>query len=95
MGSENKNKICTFNNLAYEFLGSCLVSMAYNLNKETNSGMRNYILTLFIVSIWGWKVSSAHFNFAITTGSLFMIPQSIDNKDWKDKFGHYFTTVLA
>lgn len=86
-------KILTFNNIAYEFLGSLLVAIAFNLNHRQGQDLRNYIMTIFIVSIWSWKVSSAHFNFAVTIGSIFA---KTDNKeDFKSKMGDFGITALC
>ena len=44
----------------YEFVGTALLSLTCNL------GFRNVSQTLFIVTLWSWELSAAHFNICVT-----------------------------
>ena len=57
-----KDKVLKFTYLIYEFLGTALITVAYNM------AAKNYAMVLLVVSIWSWNVSAAHFNMAITLG---------------------------
>jgi len=61
--------------LLYEFIGTALIVLTYNIGQVALG------FVIFIVSIWSWEVSSAHFNPAITVAQLFIgDPGSIKGK---------------
>lgn len=53
--------------LAYEFLGTALVTFCYNTSS-------NYSYFLVIPTLWCWDTSLAHFNTALTLGALVQGP---------------------
>ena len=55
-----KEKVLNLKYLLYEFLGTALISVAYNMANKY------YSIVLLVVSIWSWNISAAHFNMAIT-----------------------------
>ena len=58
--------------LLYEFLGTAILTVAYNLSEKT---LLPFVL--FFVSLMAWELSSAHFNIALTIGSLIVEPAKI------------------
>jgi hypothetical protein len=69
-------KVSTY--LLYEFMGTILLSTAYNFNKRNHETMAAFV---FIASVWSWDRSCAHFNYAITLGEA-MFAISDFRTDW-------------
>ena len=69
----DKNKLVFF---AYEFVGMAVLSLCLNM-----SGIGTAVSALMVVSIWSWDVSCAHFNPAVTLGSMLL--SVMESGDWK------------
>ena len=51
--------------LAYEFLGTALLSMSYNF-----FGSQGYYTMYFILALWTWELSATHFSMGTTIGDF-------------------------
>ena len=57
--------------LFFEFLGTVILTVAFNMGKQQNAtGGQIMATTLFVISLVSWEISSAHFNSAVTLGSF-------------------------
>ena len=57
--------------LFFEFLGTCILTVAFNMaGQGLNFSTAIVASTLFIVSLMSWEISTAHFNSALTLGAL-------------------------
>jgi len=57
------NKALSIRFLLYEFIGVTLMTIAYNMSYS-------FVSVVFVVSIWAWDLSAAHFNMAISLGAF-------------------------
>lgn len=69
--AEQEAKVSKVYFCLYEFLGTAVITTAYNL------GIPVY-LSLFLVTLWSWDLSIAHFNFGLTVASCLF-----NTKYWK------------
>lgn len=70
---ENTKKKNTIFFYLHEFLGTAFLCLAYNLGGKIASGdstKGGVSPMLFVVSMWSWDLSCAHFNLAVSLGSL-------------------------
>lgn len=65
---------------AYELIGTALITLSYNLSKVSGAQP-----VLMIISLWSWEISCAHFNAAITLGSLLYHSDQLSFKQSKYK----------
>lgn len=83
---ENLKEKSTLIFFLYEFLGTAILTYAYQI-----SG--NYIYVIFVITFWSWEVSAAHFNTAITIGSF--IYNTKELKDLKANILSLFGIILV
>ncbi len=67
----------------YELLGTAVITTAYNL------GIPVY-LPLFVVTLWAWDMSSAHFNFGLTVAACLF-----NTKYWKQNSLEFAQIALS
>lgn len=70
--------------ILYEFLGTALVTFVTNFSAQSVPGV------MFLVSIWAWELSAAHFNCAITLGSAIL-----DNNPMGSKVKGFLTILFS
>jgi glycerol uptake facilitator-like aquaporin len=75
----DKNKLRFF---AYEFIGTAIVTFGANMGAN-----------LYLVVLWlCWEVSAAHFNMALSLGSLML---TVSDKDWTKHLTNYIFIALV
>jgi len=75
----DKNKLRFF---AYEFIGTAIVTFGANM------GANLYLIVLWLC----WEVSAAHFNMALSLGSLML---SFSDNDWTKHLTNYVFIALV
>ena len=77
---KDKNKLKFF---AYEFFGSALIAYFFNITKSLSS-------MLYIATLVSWEVSAAHFNNALSIGTLFF-----NHTDFKENIIPYLILTIV
>ena len=62
----NKDTVINVKYLLYEFMGTALICIAYNMCNKV------YGPVWAIVVLWSWNLSAGHFNMSLTLGQLAM-----------------------
>jgi len=75
----DKNKLRFF---AYEFIGSAIVTFGANM------GSNLYLIVLWLC----WEVSAAHFNMALSLGSLVL---NLNDKEWTKHMTDYIFIAVV
>ena len=84
--SANSNKNIVF---FYEFLGTCLLVYAINLQCGELFGVTGIAFMLFAMLLIGGPITGAHFNPAVTLGVY------MSNQFWKDDFMMFLLMTSA
>jgi hypothetical protein len=80
-----KEKVLTPRYLAYEFLGTTLLTLSYNMTKS-------YETVVLVASIWAWNHSAAHFNMALTVGEMILLTTTFEK--FKNLIGPFFLLIF-
>ena len=64
---------------AYELIGTSILTLAYNLSSLSGGQP-----VLLVISLWSWEISCAHFNVAVTLGSLLFHSDLLSFKNGKE-----------
>lgn len=83
----NSDKVIRFRYLFYEFLGTLLCCVSYNL------AFKEYHWMFLICLVFSWNHSTGHFNTALTFGELFL--RAEDVKDFCKGIVSMFLIILA
>ena len=72
MGNEDNHGFCdhlklSLAKLLYEFIGTCLFTMIFVMG----AGSGSLLVSLWVLTVFCWKISGSHFNPAISVAYIF------------------------